>query len=463
MATFFRIEHRSGKTGFASLARRCAVCVGLLLLTNSLWGRGQMAATAGTATNETAANGTAAKSQSGAPMTLDEVLRQAERHNASLPVARMGAEAAALAVRQARGRLWPRAGINGVMDAARPGPFGYNRGSAEVAIHQPIYEGGKLRAGVREASANEHAALARFRVQEKNLLLGVRDSYYRVIEANLEIKFRSQAIQRLRRYLQALRERKASGQGVTSAVLKTTVLVDQQQVALADVKTRRDNALLNLNELMGRKPTAPLTLAPLASPVPPPTPLGEPWRKVPDLRQAKANRASAVAHIAAVRAGRRPHLSVTVTAGHISPVFGANNLSTNPNAVVGATGGGVAFSLRWPVWDRGVYRARLGRARILADQTAQQIEVVRQSARLAWEQASRKVTNLFRELGALRRTLPEARDSALNTESLYRGGAATSLAVVDAYRTWISTSQSYVQTVRRYREAQARLARWGTR
>ena len=213
---------------------------------------------------------------------------------------------------------------------------------------------------------------------------------------------------------------------------------------------------------MGRNPSDPLRLASLPEPSPPPSVQDEPWQNLPELDLAEANHAAALWQITAVRAGRRPHIDVTVTAGHIQPLFGANNLVSNPNAVDRATGASVSLSVAWPIWDFGIYHAQLAQAQIAAKRQQQLIEVTRQQVRLKWQRALAQLNDLYNEVTILSRTVPEARDSALNAESLYRGGAATSLDVVDAYRTWISADQSYVQAVQRYRDAEASFKRWGT-
>jgi outer membrane protein TolC len=60
----------------------------------------------------------------------------------------------------------------------------------------------------------------------------------------------------------------------------------------------------------------------------------------------------------------------------------------------------------------------------------------------------------------LQRIVPEARDSYLEAESRYRGGAGTSLEVLDAYAAATEAAVKLNDVTARYRIAQAVAARW---
>jgi outer membrane protein TolC len=80
------------------------------------------------------------------------------------------------------------------------------------------------------------------------------------------------------------------------------------------------------------------------------------------------------------------------------------------------------------------------------------------SAALATTQLSR----LYDQVEVWRRNIPTARDAYLQTQSMYAGGAATALEVLDAFTSWITANQAYADAVVRYREAEANYIRWDT-
>ena len=67
-----------------------------------------------------------------------------------------------------------------------------------------------------------------------------------------------------------------------------------------------------------------------------------------------------------------------------------------------------------------------------------------------------------REVDLLSRAGPAARDAFLEAESRYRGGAATSLEVLDAYSSAVDAAVRFSDAVARYRIARAIADRWGS-
>jgi outer membrane protein TolC len=69
---------------------------------------------------------------------------------------------------------------------------------------------------------------------------------------------------------------------------------------------------------------------------------------------------------------------------------------------------------------------------------------------------------LYQQVRTWAQNVPVARDAYLQTLSIYNGGAATALEVLDAYAFWINANESYAAAVLQYRQAQANFRRWGT-
>ena len=244
-------------------------------------------------------------------------------------------------------------------------------------------------------------------------------------------------------------------------VLKTQVRLGAATADLEDAARRLDLIRFELNDLLGRAPDARLALAPLPPPGPPPRDsTGEPWATAPDVRSAEADVDAAVSSVTVARAGRRPHLSLTADAGAL-PLFPGSEVGTGLNNGQG-WGMELTFSLSWPLWDTGVYRARLEQARLGADRARQVATAVRREARLEWRRAFAELWSRYRELLVRAGNVPVAQDSYLRAESLYRGGAATALDVLDAFTQWIDASEAAAEAALGYRAAEARLLRWGT-
>ncbi|HEV2064634.1 MAG TPA: TolC family protein [Thermoanaerobaculia bacterium] len=410
------------------------------------------------------------------PLSLEDALQQARSANARLPLPALDLAAAREKYNEARAARWLKVAFEGDFILAPPSgydPIVTNLGDyrLQVVARQPLYDGGAIKAAESRADADFQVAGARFRIALRDLELDVRSRFAELLEAKAGAGARREGIERLKTYRLSLRSRRASGQGVAADLLKTDVRLASEEANVLEAERRMDEARLALNDLMGRDPSAPLELAPLPAPEPPTAPGGEPWMTAPELEAAEAETRSAGAGVAAVRAESRPHLTLSADLG----LWGSDtshavpedvHLNYGPNANFWdrlRRDAGYSFSLvvSWPVWDTGGIRARQAQARIGLEQARRKLEIGRRSSRLQWEQASAALSNLYSQIDVLSRAAPDARDSYLEAESRYRGGAATALEVLDAYAASVDAAVRLADAVARYHVARAVQIRWG--
>ena len=394
------------------------------------------------------------------PLSLDDARREAQRTNAQLPVSALGIRIAHADVRELQASRWPRLSIESDVNLGGPLAYTTSQGALQVVGLDALLTGGLRRANLTAANYREHAAGAGFRLAEKDVDLAVRLRFSDFLAAEAEIAVRQQGIDRLQNYLSQIEARRTAGQPVGSDVLTTQVRIGTEEATLQEAQRALDAARLQLNQLLGRDPADPLTLVPLPPPAPPASAADTAWRSSPEVRLAAANSGAIEAGITATRAERRPQLSVAANVG-VLPVFSASNAGTGPNGGTGF-GAAVLFSLSWPFLDGGGYQARLDRALLQAQQARDLELVVQQQTRLAWRLAVSERSRLYRQVQTWARNVPLARDAYLQTRSMYGGGAATALEVLDAYAAWINASTSYQGAVLRYRQAEANALRWGT-
>lgn len=397
------------------------------------------------------------------PVTLDDALRAAQAFNAQLPVAARGVDIARAVVRENRASRYPSLALATGVNAGGPIAYTQSQGAIQVVGSDTLFAGGRLRASIRAARYRVEGAGAGFRAVQKDVDLAVRLRFSELLRAESEITFRQQGIERLNTYLTRVQQLRAAGQPVGGDVLTTQVRLGSEQAFFADAARARDAARLQLNDLMGREPNAPLTVVPLPDPPPPPAPVdlaaAAPWVATPEIREAAANSAATQAGIAVARSERRPEVLVSSSLGAL-PTFG-QNVGTGPNSGAGL-GGAVFLSLTLPFFDGGTYRARLDQAQLYAQQARDSETVVRRQVRLSYQLASADLTRLYEQVETWARNVPIARDAYLQTQSIYNGGAATALEVLDAYTSWINANQLYADAVLRYRGAEANYLRWGT-
>lgn len=401
--------------------------------------------------------------------TLDQVLEAARSANARLPVFAFDVGVGAERVNEALGLRGPTLAIVGDLRYA-PTHFAYSDPSNSIdeerlllTARQPLYQGGGIRSRIDGARARLQSAHARYRIAEKDLELEVRTRYSEILQIEAEVKYRKEGIERLRTYLTGIVQRKAAGLGVDSDLVKTRVRFTNEEANVADGERRLGDARLQLNDLIGREPKAPLEIAPVPPPSPRPHRLeSTAWLAAPDVLQAQADQRAAEADIRFVRSLRIPHFELNADTGLFGPGFGP---STSPNFVKRLRddlGASITLNLSWLLWDFGVTAAQLEQARLTARQAQASITVARRLAQLQWDRAETTLDRLYREIETRSRTVPLARDSYVQTESLYYGGTATALEVLDAYSALIDAEVSYSQALDRYRVAEAQSLRWGT-
>jgi len=400
------------------------------------------------------------------PLTLERAIAEALSANARLPLPALDISLAVERDREARAERWLKVALEGDFIYAPPGYSAAitNLGEARLqgVVRQPIYAGGALKAGVEKAGAGKDAALARYRMTQKDVELEVRGRFAELTGARTEIDVRRAGLDQLSTYVSSLRSRQASGQGVAGDLLKTNVRIELEQATVADAEQRADEARLSLNEVMGREPESPLTLAALPPPAAPRDGNDAPWKSAPEIAAAQAAAEAARADATIAAAERRPKLLFSADAGFLA------DDTTHPFHTEFWDrfwrDGGYSLSLvfAWPVWDTGAAKAREAEARLAAEQANLQLEVEKRDARLAWEKARSALRRLYDQIEILSRAVPDARDAYLETESRYRGGAASNLDVLEAHAAAVDAGVRLSDATERYRVAEASLIRWGT-
>ena len=403
------------------------------------------------------------------PLTLDQALREARTANAHLPIAALNRDIAQAQLREAQARLWPRLLLDGDAHAGTPQTYATSDARLQFVGLDTLYDGGRLRGNVSVARRQIAAAGAGYRVVEKDVELAVRLRFSEADRAAMEMAARRGGLVRLQNYLALIQARRAAGQGVSGDLLRTQTRLADEEANIADAERRLDEAKLELNNLTGRAPRAPLTLAPL--PLPPSPSLlvpdstsndsvPAPWLQTPEVRAAEVSLAIVGANIGLTRAERRPTLAVSANLG-VMPVLGdtAGPALLNNGRGFGAE---VIFSLQLPLWDAGIYRARLGQAQLRRQAAEDSVIVVRRESRLEWSRAVAQLHGFYRVLLLRQRNVPIARDAYLQAESLYRGGTGSALEVIDAYAAWIDAQIAEADAILAYGQANAQLIRWGT-
>jgi outer membrane protein TolC len=408
-------------------------------------------------------------------LTLEQALDEAHRANVDLPVAdfdtriarQRQVEAEARRRLQVRldGDLWlaPSAGYDPVVTN-----LGEER--VQVAVEKLLYDGGARRADVARTRAELAASQARFRMAEEDLALEVRQQFAAVLASESEAQARRDGIARLESYVKLLEERESSGQPVTADLLRARVRLATDRAALAAAEETGDQARASLATLLGRAPEAPLALAALPVPQPPAPVRGPVAATTPDVEATTHDVSVAEAALQVASAEGRPQVTARADAGlwgsDTTALVPADFAAAHPGANFGdrlSRDLGYSFTIGFtlPLFDGGEIAARNAAAQMELEQARQRLKSQSAAVELQLVSARKALERTYRQYELLSQAVPQSRDAYLLTESRYRGGASSSVEVLDAFSATIDTAVAAVQAELAYRTAQALVLRWG--
>jgi outer membrane protein TolC len=180
----------------------------------------------------------------------------------------------------------------------------------------------------------------------------------------------------------------------------------------------------------------------------------------PEVAEARSEADSAQAALKVTRAERSLHVSAGADAG----LWGSDTQSPGLfDRLKHDFGYSLSLDFSWPLFDLGGHKARVAQGALALRQAQQTQEVAMRNARLQWHEARRSRASAFREIEIFSKSLPEAKDSSLATESRYRGGVASAFEVLEAHAAAVETAVRLASAVMRYRVAEALEIRWGSR
>lgn len=377
------------------------------------------------------------------PLDLETCIRRALEANPSLQSRLTALEATHADLTLARSVYYPTLGLTGSASRSGSGDTGtVDRHNVGLSLRQTIYRGGRSAAGMESAVsalAADEAAVAGAR---SDLILAVRQAWYRLAQADRLVHSAEQGLELSRLNLEYAETQLRAGLATRPDVLRARVDVSAVELELTRSRNTRDGAHALLNTLMGRSPSIPLELVPDTGDDPlPPLPDWE------ELRQT-ALEARDELHLARARTDRH-EAEVRLAQGAFRPTVSAD---------AGLNRGGTASLSPRESWSMGLQvamplfegyastarlqaqQALLGASRFDEETVVQQIEREVWDALLAEGESTRRLENARALLEASRENLDAAQES-------YRQGLGSMIALVDARTTHTNAEQTFFRAV----------------
>lgn len=335
--------------------------------------------------------------------TLPEAVAAAFASNPQLEIERYRTEIARQNLEAARGAGRPTVSLSasgGYEYTDTTSPFAFNLGdrpiaTAQLQAVQPIYTGGKVRAGVRQAEAGITSADFAFDAARQDLTLQVVTAYMDVVRDREAVSIRQNNVDVTGEQVRAAQDRFDVGVVTRTDVAQAQARLEGARAALAGAEATLQASEANYQYLTGLQP------GDLAPPPPiPPLPasleqaIESALKNNPSIASAREDLRAAEAGVDSARADGRPQLNFVGTAG-IQETFGNNDQrDTSVSALAQA---------RIPLLTGGVVKAQTEGAKLRREQARRFVDNLETQVRAQVTQAWYSYDASLRSIDASRR------------------------------------------------------------
>jgi len=409
------------------------------------------------------------------PLSLTDALNLALQQNATILKAKSDLEASQGVVVQTRAVALPQLQATGQYKDTDPNAIEnfpipgapslpHQNWNVGVQIVQSVYEGGKLVAALKAASATKQQALAQYQTTVADTLLSVRVAYYDVLLAAQQITVHEASVNLLQHELEDQQRRYNAGTVPHFNVLRAEVAAANERPALIQARNNYRIAKNNLSNVLGYNlprdiwEDIPLNLTDALDAAPYQVELPE------AIQQALSRRTELVAlrktvvlqqlNVVNARAGYKPTLQAF--AGY----SWNNSQFTDPNDL-GYTlnGWNVGGQVSWNIFDGMLTRGKVVQARALYDKAKTEVVDTSRQIELEVRTAYSQFIEAREVLESQKTVQAEAEEALREADARAAAGTGTQLDVLDAQTSLTQARTTEIQALHDYDTARARLKR----
>ena len=402
--------------------------------------------------------------------SLGELIDFAQSHNPETRFAWERARAQAAALGVARSELYPTLAAVALSFTERDDILAgstFVRQSIETIrvafeVNYTLFDFGARARRIDAAKAELLAANFAFNDTHRNIIFTVEKAYYELLNTSGQVIAARTSLTKAQTAQQAAEDRLKQGLGTLPDVLEARSATAQAELDLQSVIGAKDVAAGDLATALGGSPTTVIQVQSIDN-LPIPLSLGDnveaaidrAFEQRPDLLEQVAQIRAANARVKEARAAYYPSLELSFGPGAQTQI-GAQQLFARTHRD-GFTGG-LAFSLKWSLFDGGARKNRLANERANLRATEAQLNVTRdQIANETWAAYSNAKT-AFQQRQAALALLEAASQSYASAFEAYNYGVRSFLDVTAAQRTLADAQAADVFARARVLTALAELA-----
>lgn len=402
--------------------------------------------------------------------SLAELIDFAQSHNPETRFTWERARAQAAALGFARSELYPTLAAVALSVTERDDILAgstFVRQSIETIrvafeVNYTLFDFGARAGRIDAAKAELFAANFAFNNTHRNIIFRVEKAYYELLNTSGQVIAARTSLTNAQNAQQAAEDRLKQGLGTRPDVLEARSATAQAELDLQSVIGAKDVAAGDLATALGVSPTTMIQIQSIND-LPIPTSIGDNVEAAidralvqrPDLLQQVAEIRAANARVKEARAAHYPSLQLSFGPG-VQRQFGVEQSFARTHRD-GFTGG-LAFSLKWNLFDGGARKNRLANERANLRAAEAQLNVTRdQVANETWAAYSNAKT-AFQQRQAARALLEAASQSYTSALEAYKYGVRSFLDVTAAQRTLADAQAADVFARARVLSALAELA-----
>jgi len=418
-------------------------------------------------------------------ITLDEAITMALREHGDVGAAEQNYYSAVEGITSARSSLYPQITAdfnytyqNGNRQITNNASTSYDSSdfTSGISVTQNIFDGGRIRATVRQAKSSALNAMGAVGTARNNLAYTVATAFYGQLLDEKLVKQRQGEVELAQQQLEMIQAQVEAGTVARSDVQSVQVNLSQAQFDLVTAQNNLKVAQTELRQSMGlgrgpalqlQEPGLTEAVAPAAAPeedkstftLPPLPPLPEvaPLKSLdeylaqarqlrPDLLQANANVDQSKAQLSLAKIAQRPQVSVS--AGYDIDPFHANNRGLT-------FGAGVSI----PIFDGGGRKADERGAEHTLRASEIKLEQLQKDVAADVEETYISVSGETQRIQNARALVESARTNFETASEKYQLGLGIVLDVVNAQTQLFSAQTSLTQALYDYQLAMADLDR----
>ena len=309
--------------------------------------------------------------------TLDEAITAALAHAPEIAEADAEGDAAKGRLQQARSGGLPQASLSGTYGFGRLNPQDYfglpadnvTPRAAQATIEQPLFAGGRVKAGIDQARAGIRAAQAGGTMARSQIAMATAQAYGDVLVAAEMLDLYSRLTEQTAEIQRQAKLRYKAGETPSTDVQQAAARLAEAQAGLARAEGVQVSAQAHYRNLTGLEPA---DLQPLPPNPPLPATLDEAMsiamENSPALRQAEAGLTAAEASVRGARGERLPAISAFAEAGMVRDQFFPGYIANS--ATVGVRG-------KWDLFAGGRISGKLNEAHANVRAAEAQLRAVR--------------------------------------------------------------------------------------